>query len=88
VSEETQQQIKSKFRRESLFDEQFRFMPDELAKFLAFTTVELDNGGLLTAATDSFDTVFTKELVDAPNDVVRFSTEGTIIDQRFKKVKS
>ena len=88
VSEDTQQQIKSNFRRESLFDEQFRFMPDELAKFLAFTTVELDNGGLLTAATDSFDKVFTREPVDSSKDVVRFSTEGTIIDQRFKKVKS
>jgi hypothetical protein len=58
-----------------------------LAKFLAFTTVELNNGGMLTAATDSFDTVFTRELVDSENDVVRFSTEGTITDQRFKKVK-
>jgi hypothetical protein len=88
VSEDTQQQIKSKFRRESLFDEQFRFMPDELAKFLAFTTVELNNGGMLTAATDSFDRVFTRELVDSDKDVVRFSTEGTITDQRFRKVKT
>jgi hypothetical protein len=88
VSNETQQQIKGRFRRESLFDEQFRFMPDELAKFLAFTTVELDNGGLLTAATDNFDSVFTRELVDSAKNVVRFSTEGKITDQRFRKLKS
>jgi hypothetical protein len=88
VSPETQQQIKSQFRRESLFDEGFQFVPDELAKFLAFTTVELSNGGLLTAATSSFDKVFTKETVDSSKDIVRFSTQGSIVDQRFKKVKT
>jgi hypothetical protein len=88
VSEETQRQIKDNFRRESLFDEQFRFMPDELSKFLAFRTVELNNGGLLTAPTDNFDKVFSRETVDSSKDIVRFSTQGTVIDQRFRKEKS
>ena len=88
VSEETQQQVKSYFRRESLFDERFRFMPDELPKFLAFRTVELNNGGLLTAPTENFDKVFTRETLDTSKDIVRFSTQGTVIDQRFRKEKS
>jgi hypothetical protein len=88
VSQGTQQQIKDQFRRESLFDEGFQFVPDELAKFLAFTTVELSNGGLLTASTNNFDKVFTKETVDSSKDIVRFSTQGSIVDQRFKKVKT
>jgi len=87
VSEETQQQIKNNFQRESLFDEQFRFMPDELSKFLAFRTVELNNGGLLTAPTGNFDKVFTRETVDSAKNIERFSTQGTVIDQRFRKEK-
>jgi hypothetical protein len=88
VSAETQRQIKSRFRRVALFDEAFQFAPDELAKFLAFTTVELSNGGLLTAATNEFDKVFTRETVNSSKDIVRFSTQGSIVDQRFKKLKS
>jgi hypothetical protein len=88
VSDATQEQIKSRFTRGSLFDEQFRFMPDELSKFLAFTSVELDNGGLLTAPSDNFDKVFTKETVDSSKDIVKFSTQGTVVDQRFRKTKS
>jgi hypothetical protein len=88
VSDATQEQIKSRFTRGSLFDEQFRFMPDELSKFLAFTSVELNNGGLLTAPSDNFDKVFTKETVDSSKDIVKFSTQGTVVDQRFRKTKS
>jgi hypothetical protein len=88
VSEETQQQIKRNFQRESLFGEQFRFMPDELSKFLAFRTVELNNGGLLTAPTGSFDKVFSRETVDSSRNIERFSTQGTVVDQRFRKEKS
>jgi hypothetical protein len=88
VSQKTQEQIRHRFSRASLFDERFRFMPGELPKFLAFRTVELNNGGLLTAPTDNFDKVFTRETVDSSKDIVRFSTQGTVIDQRFRKEKS
>jgi len=88
VSDETQDQVRNRFSRASLFDERFRFTPDELSKFLAFRTVELNNGGLLTAPTDKFDNVFTRETVDSSNDIVRFSTQGTVVDQRFRKEKS
>jgi len=88
VSDETQEQIKNQFRRQSLFDEGFRFMPDELTKILAFTTIELNNGGLLTAATSSFDKVFAKETIDSSKDIVRYTTQGTVVDQRFRKEKS
>lgn len=40
----------------------------------AFKTVELDNGGLLTASTDRFDNVFAKDAVDQSQDIVKFST--------------
>jgi hypothetical protein len=88
VSSETQHRIKKGFNRESLFDERFRFMPDELSKFLAFKTVEINNGGMLTAPTADFDTVFTREIVNSSKDIVRFSTQGTVVDQRFRRVRS
>jgi len=88
VSEGTQQEIKTKFHREALFEERFRFVPDEFVKHVAFKTVELDNGGLLTASTDRFDNVFTKDIVDQLQEIVKFSTQGKVVDQRFRKTKS
>jgi hypothetical protein len=88
VSDETQQQIKAKFHPAGLFEERFRFVPVEFLKHVAFKTVELDNGGLLTASTDRFDSVFTREVIGQSEDIVKFSTQGKVIDQRFRKTKS
>jgi hypothetical protein len=88
ISAKTQDRVKASFKPDRLFGERFRFMPDELTKFIAFKTVELDNGGLLTASTDAFDSVFLREVVDPAKALVKFSTEGTIIDQRLRKTKS
>ena len=88
VPAETQKQIKERFPKAKSFDETFTFVPDEFKKFVNMRTIELDNGALLTAPTDRFDQVFTREPVAGPNnDIVRFSTEGSIIDQRYRKVK-
>ena len=61
-------------------------VPAEFLKHVFLRTVELDNGGLLTAATERFDQVFTTETVDAAKHVVRFSTQGKVVDQRFRKL--
>ena len=88
VSAETQTEIKARFHREALFEERFRFVPEEFVKHVAFRTVELDNGGLLTASTDRFENVFQKDVVDQSHDIVRFSTQGRVVDQGFRKTKS
>jgi hypothetical protein len=85
VSEATREQIKERFPREVLYEERFRFVPNEFVKHVAIKTVELDNGGLLTAPTDRFDKVFRMEVVNQSKAVVRFSTQGTIVNQRFRK---
>jgi hypothetical protein len=88
VPAETQKEIKERFPKAKSFDETFTFVPDEFTKFVNMRTIELDNGALLTAPTDRFDQVFAREAVAGPNnDIVRFSTEGSIIDQRYRKVK-
>jgi len=87
VPEETQEQIKDRFRGAKSFEETFTFVPNEFAKFVHMRTTELDNGALLTAPTERFDQVFTREPVGTAPGLFRFSTQGRIIDQRFRKVK-
>jgi len=87
VSEKTKEQIKNVFPKAKAFEENFQFVPAEFLKHVFLRTVELDNSGLLTAPTESFDAVFTSETVDKDEEVVRFTTEGKIVDQRFRKAK-
>lgn len=87
VSEETQEQIKERFPKAKSFEESFTFVPDEFAKFVHIRITELDNGALLTAPSDRFEQVFATEPVPNTPGVFRFSTQGRIVDQRFRKVK-
>jgi hypothetical protein len=87
VPDETQEQIKEHFPKVKSFEETFTFVPDEFAKFVSMRTTELDNGALLTAPTDRFDQVFNSEPVSGAPGVFRFSTQGRVTDQRFRKVK-
>jgi hypothetical protein len=87
VPDSTQEQIKAHFPRAKLFDENFSFVPDEFLKHVAIRIVELDNGGILAAKAEHFDDVFTREVVNPPGNLVRFSTQGRIVDQRFRKVR-
>lgn len=86
ISKTTQDLIKENFPREALFHESFKFISEELTKFIAFKTVELSNGGILTAETQKFDDIFQKETINGES--VKFSTEGQIVDQRFRKISS
>lgn len=87
VPSETLEQIKEHFPKAKSFEETFTFVPGEFAKFVSMRTTELDNGALLTAPTDRFDQIFTREPVEGSPGVLRFSTQGRITDQRFRKVK-
>ena len=85
VGEKTHEEIRKRFPRGKSFEENFRFVPDEFVKHLAVLTVELDNGALLSAQTDRFDQVFDTEPVAGSNEIVRYSTEGRIVDRRLRK---
>ena len=87
ISQATQEEIKKHFPHTKLFGENFQFVPAEFLKHVSLQTVELDNGGLLTAATARFDDVFKRETVNPSEDVIRFSTQGKIVNQRFRKAK-
>jgi hypothetical protein len=64
-------------------EEQFRFDMDEFKSHIGYRSVELNNGGMLTAETDEFENVFHKE--DAGSGRVRFSTEGKIVNEKLRK---
>lgn len=67
-----------------LVTDRFRFDAGEFAKHLAYKQIELDNGAILTAPADRFDAVFEhtrRQQLD------KFSTTGSVVDQRLRKTK-
>ena len=65
--------------------EVFQFDLATYKSLIAYKSVELNNGALLTADTDQFDTVFHREPVDGSRDgEVKFITTGKVVDEKLK----
>jgi hypothetical protein len=64
--------------------ETFTFDVSEFRNFIAYKSVELDNGAILTAGTEKFDDVFTKKALAKAGEI-EYSTHGKIVDEKFKK---
>jgi hypothetical protein len=80
------QAIADEVKGAGTINERFQFDLDEFRRQVMYRTIELDSGGLLTAEAAAFDTVFHREvIVDGPEDKVRFSTEGKVINERLGK---
>jgi hypothetical protein len=54
---------------------------------VAFKSVELSNGAMLTADTDKFDKVFEQEPVDGSKGEIKFVTRGQVIDEKLKTAR-
>lgn len=67
-----------------LYKEQFKMDGPEYSKHIAFQSIELSNGGILTAEAPKFDEVFKREEIGGRT---RFSTEGRIVAERLRKSK-
>lgn len=65
--------------------ERFRFSDTEFEKHIALRSVELDTGAILMAPADEFDKVFKHDTVNKTTGKQRFSTEGTVVDERLKR---
>jgi len=83
---EATEAIESAFPRRDLIDEAFTFDRTEFERHATYRTVELDNGALLTAEDSRFSDIFEVEQLVADNRA-RYSTEGAVVDQRFRKKK-
>jgi hypothetical protein len=66
-------------------DEWFQFDLQEFTTQVAYRTIELNTGGMLTAEARAFDTVFQREVVDSTEDKIRFSTEGKVVNEKLGK---
>lgn len=77
--------IMSQLKTEKLAHERFSFEDGEFQSVLAFKSIELSNGGTLTAPSSNFDDVFHQERVDGVG--VRFVTEGKIINEKLKPTR-
>jgi hypothetical protein len=77
--------ISKEVRGAGTVDERFQFDLGEFTNQVAYRTIELDSGGLLTAEARTFDTVFQREVVDTAENKIRFSTEGKVVNEKLGK---
>lgn len=71
----------------AVVDELFQLDALEFSRIIAYRSIELDNGGMLTAEVGAFDDVFQRQQVAGPDSKVRFSTEGKIISEKLGRVR-
>jgi hypothetical protein len=78
--------IRKSIGYDELAEEQFRFDGEEFLKHIAFRSIELSNGGILSAEATRFDQVFRQEPI-GESDEIRVTTQGRIVDQRMRKIR-
>lgn len=84
LSEEATTIIRNQVPNEGLLGDTFNLDLEEFQRYATFESIELDNGGILTAPADRFDQTFSREPVNEADGRYRFSTTGRIVDQRIK----
>ncbi len=72
--------------KSGVVDETFQFDAAEFGRVISYRSVELDNGGMLTAEVGDFDGVFQRQQLK-DGDRIRFSTEGKIVSEKLGKAK-
>ena len=87
LSAEARRAINDELKSPEHADERFRFDVNEFREVVAYRSVELSNGGVLTAPAGQFDTVFERRVVNRERNEVRYSTQGTVVGQRIGKSK-
>jgi len=84
LSPTAQTAIAAELKTPVLAREQFQFDAAEFRDLIAFKSIELSNGGTLTAPSQTFDDVFRREDVRDADGDVRFVTEGRIVNEKLK----
>ena len=87
LSQPARDAMAAQIRNPAVITEQFVFDGGEFSKQIAYRSVELDSGAILTAHASEFDEVFSQELVSSDDHKVRFSTTGTVISENLRKVR-
>jgi hypothetical protein len=84
LSQEAKTALINELKSSAAALEVFQFDAGTYKGLIAFRSVELSNGALLTADTERFDEVFEKQPVDGSKGEVRFITEGRVVDEKLK----
>ncbi len=79
--------LANELRSSTAAQEVFQFDVGTYKSLVAFKSVELSNGAMLTADTDKFDKVFQQEPIDGAKDEVKFVTRGKVIDEKLKTAR-
>jgi hypothetical protein len=83
LSAAAREAIAGELKNPAVAQEQFQFDLTEFRTIIAFKSVELSNGGVLTAPSSEFNAVFRQEHVD--DETLRFTTEGRIVNEKLKQ---
>ena len=67
--------------------EQFTFDISQFRNYVEFRSVELDNGGMLSAGLAEFDDVFQQRPLDKSDGTVEFSTRGKVVNDKLKATR-
>lgn len=65
----------------------FRFDRGEFSRHIAYKSVELDNGAMLSAQVAKFEECFEAAVSEDNPEIVTYSTSGTIVEQRLRSSK-
>ncbi len=85
LSQEATEAIYREIKYPALAKERFRFDHNEFKRVATYKSVELDNGGILTAHADDFNDVFDRRILSQKDGTVQFTTEGIVVNERYKK---
>jgi hypothetical protein len=87
LSREARAAVTGQLKTPRLAQERFNFDADEFQNVIAFKTIELSNGGTLTAPSSDFNEIFHREYADGTDGDVRFITQGRIINEKLKPTR-
>ncbi len=84
LSTEARNSILTELSYPTLAADAFQFDHEEFLCHAAYSSVELNNGGIMLAPPDQFNNCFHKEVIDEESLRYRFTTEGQIVDERVR----
>ena len=87
LSDVAESALRAQAKTDALYTEEFVLDREAFSGVLSYESVELSSGAVLSGPSTEFDALFTKEVVDEENGIVRYQTEGELADHRFRKVK-
>lgn len=87
LSEASKRAVTSAVNPARTLQSKFRFDHGEFGRHIAYKSVELDNGAMLSAQVSKFEDCFEEAVSDDDPSVVTYSTSGKIIDERLRRSK-